>query len=100
MAMSSRKLLTIITESALESKLCRDIEKLGAHGYTITNARGKGSRGKRNADWGSSANIRIEVVCEETTATAISDHLRKEYYQDYAMIVFLSDVAVLRPEKF
>jgi len=100
MTMSNRKLLTIITEVALESMLGREIEKLGAHGYTITDARGKGSRGKRNADWGSSANIRVEVICDETTANRICEHLRQNYYDDYAMIVVLSDVAVLRPEKF
>lgn len=97
---STRKLLTIITESALERTLVEGIERLGAHGFTITDARGKGSRGPRNAAWDESRNIRIEVVCDDATAKAIADHLQARYYQHYGMILFMSDVAVLRPEKF
>ena len=96
----TRKLLTIVTEVALEANLVRDIERLGAHGYTITDARGKGGRGVRNAGWETSANIRVEVVCDAGTAEAIAAYLKKHYYDDYAMILIFSDVEVLRPEKF
>ncbi len=95
-----RKLLTIITEAALENVLIKDLEHLGVLGYTITDARGKGSRGTRNAAWGESSNIRIEVVCDATTAESIAAHLQARYYEHYALILFISDVAVLRPEKF
>ena len=95
-----RKLLTIISEAAIEGLLVRDIERLGAHGYTITDARGSGSRGVRNAGWEAGSNIRIEVVCDTQTAQAIAAHLKTQYYDNYAMIVFMSDVEVLRPEKF
>lgn len=95
-----RKLLTVITESALETRLIADIEKLGAHGCTITDARGKGRRGVRNASWEASGNIRMEVICDAKIADAIANHLRERYYDNYAMILTLTDVEVLRPEKF
>ena len=95
-----RKLLTVITESAIERDLLADMERLGAHGYTVTDARGKGSRGVRNAHWGEAGNIRIEVLCNDATAQAIALHLRTRYYDNYAMILFMSEVHVLRPEKF
>jgi nitrogen regulatory protein PII len=97
---SMRKLLTIITEAALENVLAKDLERLGAQGYTVTDARGKGSRGTRNAAWGESSNIRVEIVCDAATAEAIASHLQARYYENYAMILFVSDVAVLRLEKF
>lgn len=97
---SMRNLLTIITEAALESVLIKDLERLGVRGYTITDARGKGSRGVRSSAWDASSNIRIEVVCDAATAEAIAAHLQARYYENYAMILFVSDVAVLRPEKF
>ena len=97
---STRKLLTIITEAALESVLVKDLERLGARGYTITDARGMGSRGTRDAAWGDSSNIRVEVVCDEPNAEAIAAHLHSSYFANYAMILFVSDVAVLRPLKF
>lgn len=100
MSLPARKLLTIITEAAIESLLLRDIERLGAQGYTVSEARGKGSRGVRNADWDASRNVRIEIVCDAPTADAISAHLQARYYDDYGMILFVSDIMVLRAEKF
>lgn len=91
----ARKLLTVITETALEKDLCAALEKLGAH-----DARGKGHTGRREASWEASGNIRVEVVCTEETAHAIADHLKERYYANYAMILYLSDVQVLRPGKF
>ncbi len=100
MVTHARKLLTIITEAALEGVLVRDIERLGAHGYTITDARGKGRRGVRSAGWDASSNIRIEILCDQETASEIAAHCRKKYYDNYAMTLFLVDVGVMRPEKF
>jgi hypothetical protein len=96
----TRKLLTIVTEAAVEGTLLRDIERLGGNGYTITDARGKGGRGVRNAGWEASSNIRIEVVCDTATAATIASYLQTHYYDNYAMILFMSNIDVLRPEKF
>lgn len=95
-----RKVLTVVCEAALETTLLRELELLGARGYTVTDARGKGSRGKRDATWGPHANIRVEVVCSAKTAAAISSALRERYYDDFSMILFIKDAEVLRPEKF
>ena len=95
-----RKLLTIITEALLESELCETIDKMGATGYTVTNARGSGSRGVRDAGWASSGNIRVEVVCSKELSDAIAEFLRSKFYDNYAMIIFESDVRVLRSDKF
>lgn len=95
-----RKLLTIITEAAIEGVLVKDIESMGAHGYTVSDARGKGSRGARNSAWEANGNIRIEVVCDSAIADSIAAFLQVHYYDNYAMILFMTDVAVLRSEKF
>lgn len=96
----ARTLVTIVTESAVERRITDDLKRIGAHGYTISEARGEGSRGVRSAGWEASSNIRIEVVCDANTADAIATHLRARYYDHYAMIMFMSEVRVLRPEKF
>lgn len=98
--MEKRKLVTIVTEESIEQLVIADLKKLGAHGYTSVPASGEGSRGARKGDWDLNKNVRIEVICDENVARAIADHLMKTYYQDFAMIVFLSDVEVLRPQKF
>jgi hypothetical protein len=93
-------LLTVVCEASLEAALAADLDALAARGYTITDARGRGARGVRDAAWPESANIRVEVLCDAATAERIVDHLERRYYADYAMIVFLSEVAIPRPEKF
>ena len=100
MTMHVRKLLTVVTEAGLERRLVEDLRQLGARGWTITDARGQGHRGKRALDWEYDGNIRLEVICEESLAERLASHFREHYYQDYAMILFLQDVEVLRPEKF
>ncbi len=96
----NRTLLTVITESAIEETLLKDIEKLGARGYTVSDARGRGARGVRDATWGEVSNIRLEVICPRVLAEAILSHIQSHYYANYAMVAFLQDVEILRPEKF
>ncbi len=96
----ARKLVTIVTEALIEKEIVNELQSLGASGYTITDARGRGHRGIRNAGWEHGANVRIEVVCDEQLAATIAATLRERYYGNYAMILFLSDVTVLRPDKF
>lgn len=100
MQSETRKLLTIITESALEHSLEADLQRLGAQGYTITNARGRGAHGTRNAGWDQSGNIRIEVICDQQVAKTIATNLKERYYSNYAMIMFMHDVDVFRSTKF
>ena len=95
-----RSLLTVITEAAVEQTLLRELDDLGVRGYTVSDARGKGSRGVRDAAWEEAANIRIEIICQRAQAESVLDHLQRRYYADYAMVAFLQDVEILRQEKF
>ena len=95
-----RKLLTIVCEADLERTLVSLLSAHGAGGYTITDARGHGAHGERDGLWPPSANIRIEVLCDEQLATTIAADLQARYYEGYGMITFISDVQVLRPDKF
>jgi len=94
------KLVTVVTEAILESQICAWLRENGASGYTVTDARGSGSRGARTAGWGASGNVRIEVLCNLQLADRIAKHMQENYYQDYAMVMFITDAAVLRPQKF
>lgn len=95
-----RSLLTVITEAVIEKQLLRDFDRLGARGYTVSDARGRGSRGLRDASWDEAANIRIEVICARAMAEDLISHLAAHYYDDYAMVAFLQEVSVLRGKKF
>ena len=94
------KLVVIISEAAIEDALARDLMRLGAHGYTVADVRGQGSHGTRSALWGADRSIRMEVLCDETTSDVIIEHVEKHYFDNYAMVTYVTDVAVLRPDKF
>lgn len=88
------RLLTIICESILEAFLEEDLPKLGARGYTISDARGLGSHGRRSGAWRKEGNIRVEILCDDAQAEAIVSHLRREYERDYGLLIFSSRVEV------
>ena len=95
-----RTLLTLITEATIEASLLRDLDRLGVRGYTVSDARGRGSRGVRDAAWDEARNIRVEVICARAQAETLLAHLQARYFANYAMVATLSEVEVLRPGKF
>jgi hypothetical protein len=96
----TRTLLTVICEAALEKKLLADLETLGAPGWTLSDARGRGGRGVRSAGWEAEGNIRVEIICARDVAERIATHLQDRYYANFAMVCYLAQVGVLRAEKF
>ena len=96
---SRRKLLTVVCEGALESRLIKDLLALGAKGYTVTDAHGTGPRNQRNADL-EGGNIRLEVVTDEATLSKIIERLQSDYFPNYAVSVWISEVEVLRQDRY
>ena len=48
--LAPRKLLTIICEASLEQAIVDDLVALDVHGYTISDVRGCGALGRRDAN--------------------------------------------------
>ncbi|MFT6182137.1 MAG: nitrogen regulatory protein PII [Akkermansiaceae bacterium] len=93
------KLVTLVTEGLLKDKIITLLEKQGATGFTIVRAEGKGSRGLRATDW-EGPNYRFEVITSQEGADKILAAVQEKYLKHYAVIVWLSDVDVLRGDKF
>lgn len=91
--------LTVVSESLLREELLKMMRRAGAKGFTITQADGEGSRGVRATEW-EGPNIRIEAIVLPTVADDIIDHLASHYFEDYAVIAWMSDVTVWRAKKF
>ena len=100
LADSHRKLVTVITEANLERDLVRELDALGVAGYTVSDARGRGDKGLRASHWGHSSNIRVEIVCDTSLTERVLARLREKYYAHYAIVMWVVDVEVLRPDKF
>lgn len=93
------KLVTIVAETVLQTRLIRDIEALGAKGYTTTHAGGKGARGVRVSDV-EEGNIKIETIVSPEVAEKILEFLSQNYFRHYAVIAYLENVEVVRGEKY
>ena len=85
-------LLTILSEAVLEDTLIDEIMALGAKGYTITEARGRGTHGVRSGKWSAGGNIRIDVVGTPELCARIVARLQAEYEKDYGLLMFTCPV--------
>lgn len=95
------KLVTVICEAALEPLIAPALLlSLGAKGYSICEARGRGNRGLQDARWSMSTNIRIEILCDADTARRILDTLFERYSANYGMVAWAVDVEVSRGFNF
>jgi hypothetical protein len=91
-------LVTVVAEHVLESELVTLMKTEGATGYTVTPAHGEGSRGLRTGMEG--GNVRLEVVVPTVVADAIVTRLAERYFTNYAVIAWLTEVRVVRGEKY
>ena len=97
MEVINRQMMTIITEQNLEKSIIHDLEELGVEAYTILEARGKGDSGVKNAMWMNDGNIQIELILDKELATKIYNFISdNERYDNYSMLVYLSEVNVLK----
>jgi nitrogen regulatory protein P-II 2 len=100
MNLHAMKLVTIIAEALLEEPVIAVLEQCGAHGHTAFTVRGAGHQGRREADLVESANVQIEVIVQPDVAETLLTRLREQFFDDFAMIAYETDVRVIRPGKF
>jgi nitrogen regulatory protein P-II 2 len=93
------KLITIVAEPVLEDRIAAAIKSLGARGYNISSVHGEGSRGMRASEVPGDS-VRIETVVSAAVADRILSHIAEHYFPRYAVIAYVSDVGVVRGEKY
>lgn len=81
-------LLTILSEAVLEDILIDEIMALGAKGYTISEARGRGTHGVRSGKWTAGGNIRIDVIGDAALCVRIVERLQAAYERDYGLLMY------------
>lgn len=94
------KLVTIICEALLEERVVEILRLCGAHGHTAFSVRGSGNQGERSADIIETSNVQFEVIVKPVVAETVLERLHHELFKDYAIVVYESNVRVMRPEKF
>jgi len=94
------RLVVIICEQALEALIEPELLAAGAKGYSISDARGRGNRGVRDARWLLSSNVRIEILCNEAVARRIMEMVDAKYCDNYGLVMYMHDVEASRADKF
>jgi nitrogen regulatory protein P-II 2 len=92
-------LLTLVAESILKDRLIHEIRDAGARGFTITDVSGEGSRQRRVSEL-LGDNVKIEVIAKREVADKVLEMLQKEYFSRYAVIAYMSEIQVVREEKY
>lgn len=98
--LSPEKLITIVTTDVLEDRLIAIVRNRGASGYTINRARGAGSTGEQSGMLDIDTNIMFHVVVPPDRLDNMLEDLQRLINKRYHLTVFVSDVSVLRPDKF
>lgn len=91
--------VTIVAEAFLEERLLREIREHGARGFTLTEARGEGSRGVRASEW-EGRNLRLETLVTDEVADRILAHVAEVYFPHFAVVAWIEDVEVVRGDKY
>lgn len=93
------KLVTIVAETVLRDRITRRLLERGATGFTVTESRGRGSRGIRTGDVPGEG-VRIECLVTREVAIEILGEVSERYFTDYAVIAWVTEVEVVRGEKY
>lgn len=100
MSTHPKKLLTIIAEALVRERIERLLSDEGAQGFTVFSVEGYGAGGRRTGEIGEYANVQFEAVVQPEVAERLLARLQESYFDNYGIIVYESDVRVLRPHKF
>jgi nitrogen regulatory protein P-II 2 len=92
-------LVTIVIETILEQRIVSALRDLGVRGFTITAARGDGARGFRTGAV-EGGNVKIETIVDPDLAAQILAYVEENYFENYAVIAWISEVGVLRGDKY
>lgn len=94
------KLLTIICEVLAKPSVVGILERHGVSGHTSYEVHGEGSRGTRGQGLSGDRNVKIDVLLSEAKCGDVVEELARTMFSDYAIIVYVCDAGVVRPEKF
>ena len=93
------RLVTIICEPVLSSAVIELIKSVGASGFTLTDVRGEGS-GEKNSGEVPEEKLKLEVVADSALASKIMNEISTVYFENYSIIVYATEISIVRPNKF
>jgi nitrogen regulatory protein PII len=86
------KLLTITCEILAQENILEILKN-----NEIT---GNGARGLRGQGFKNEKNVKIEVIIREEKLQDVVEEISRTQFANFAIVLYVSDIGVLRPEKF
>lgn len=100
LALSTLSRVTLIAESIIESKLVDGCLRLGAKGWSAVNCRGDAELSANRAFLDAGAKSRIEFIVQPAVAEGIVEYLSEDILPNFAVMVTVESVQVIRPKMF
>lgn len=94
------KLVNIVANATLESRLIDIAERDGVTGYTIIDARGGGSSGVQRGAFESDSNILFIMIVSDRLLETVLTELDRLIRKGHNLVVYVSNTEVMRKEKF
>jgi nitrogen regulatory protein PII len=94
------KLLTVICEILAQKNVIDILNKHNITGYTSYEVEGNGARGLRGQGLKNEKNVKVEVIMQKETLQDVVEEIARTLFTNFAIVLYVSDVDVLRTEKF
>ncbi|PIN82418.1 MAG: hypothetical protein COW26_01835 [Nitrosopumilales archaeon CG15_BIG_FIL_POST_REV_8_21_14_020_33_23] len=100
MKLYNMKLLTITCEILAQTNVIDILHKHHVSGYTFYEVSGNGSKGIRGQGFQNEKNVKIEVILQDKKLSDVLEEIARTMFPDYTIITYVSDIDVVRIEKF
>ena len=94
------KLLTVTCEILAQKNVIDILSKHNISGYTTYEVEGNGARGLRGQGLKKKKNVKVEVIMQEDKIQDVTEEIARTLFTNFAIVLYVSDVGVLRSEKF
>jgi nitrogen regulatory protein PII len=94
------KLLTVTCEILAQKNVIDILRKHKITGYTTYEVDGNGTKGLRGQGLKNEKNVKVEVIMQEDKLQDIVEEIARTLFTNFAVVLYVSDVGVLRTEKF
>ena len=94
------KLLTITCEILAQKNIIDILKKHEISGYTTYEVEGNGARGLRGQGLQTEKNVKVEIIMREEKLSDVIEEISRTLFADFALVLYVSDIGVVRTEKF
>ena len=94
------KLLTITCEILAQENVIDILKKHEITGYTTYEVDGNGARGIRGQGLKTEKNVKVEVIMREEKLDGVVEEISRTLFANFALVLYVSDIGVVRMEKF